>query len=115
MLPHEKLKLLIPDPAVLLTIHHLPFLQPLQGTPLLSAEAALGHQLGWILDGLLGEPGVQPVQASGPPAPAGLVPKGHFEVVLVAKQHYLPVLHCPVSVALTEGQPLVLYGLGEEA
>lgn len=35
-------------------------------------------------------------------------------MALVIEHHLLPVLHSPFSVAITEGNPLVLHSLGEE-
>ncbi len=114
VLPHEQLQLLIQYLVIPHPIHHFPLLQPLQGAPPLPAEAAPNHQLGRVLDGLPGEPGVQPVRARQLPVQTGPVPKGQLEMAFITEHDLFLALHFPVPVALAESNPLVLHGLGEE-
>ena len=69
MLHHEKLQLLIQDPAIPHSIHHLPLLEELQTAPAHPAEGAPGHDLGGKLDSLAGKLGVKAVRANRSPAP----------------------------------------------
>ncbi len=111
---HEALQLLIQDSAVPHTIHHLALIQPLQGVPAPPAEAASGHDLGGVLDSFPGESGVKPVRAWLSPAQMPGVGKPQLKMTFITEHYFFPVVHRPVSVALTEGEPLVPHGLGEE-
>ena len=114
MLHHEKLQLLIQDPAIPHSIHHLPLLEELQTGPAQPAEGAPGHDLGGKLDSLASELGVKAVRANRSPAQPPGVGKSELKMALIAKHDLLPVLNAPSPITLSEGQPLVLHGLGDE-
>ena len=78
--PMTPLQLVLKQPQVSHTSHHLTFTHKLNPSRLPKAEAPPHHHLGWVLYCPLGEEGIKPVQPRLPPAERTLAAKPEFKM-----------------------------------